>query len=259
MIKKVILMGRKPGASMALKWLLNNGIEVPFVVADPNEAFKIKLKDTALALGIPIVTEGYIYDLIRQKDTSINNVDLVISYLYWKRIRDPLINLPQVGCINFHPAPLPDYKGRAGYNTAILDKREDYGVSAHFIDSEEFDAGPIIKVKKFPISPVTENALSLEEKSQDYLLELFKEVIQLFIEGDEVITTSNLGGVYWSKKDLERNKEINLNEDSAEEMDRKIRAFFFPPYCGAKLIIGDQEVTLINKKILKYLSNRLNR
>lgn len=257
-IQKVILMGKKPGAARALEWLLSKNIKVPFVVADENENHRIRLADTAAKLNIPVINETELYRLIADKDPLIADIDLVISYLYWKKIKQPLIDLPKAGCINFHPAPLPDYKSRAGYNTAILDKRNDFGASVHFINSEKFDAGPIIKVLKFPIDHDTETAHSLEKKTQDKLFELFEQTMELFANGETITTSENTGGLYLTAKELEEMKVIDQEKDSPEEINRKIRAFFFPPYTGAKLIIKGQEFTLLNNELLSYIDKLIN-
>src|SRR3989339_646847 len=158
-IKNIVFLGRKPLAYEAIKYLLCEGYTIKYVILD----------SLRYCYGIPVETnDKTLYSLISKKSQKIANIDLVVSYLYWRRIKQPLIDLPRYGCINFHPAPLPDYKGRAGYNTAILDGRKKYGVSAHYITDERFDAGPIIKVTEFPIDE-NENAYTLEEKSQKQL------------------------------------------------------------------------------------------
>ena len=48
--------------------------------------------------------------------------DLGVSILYWRKLESTFLDAPRLGIINFHPAPLPDYKGTAGYNMAILDE-----------------------------------------------------------------------------------------------------------------------------------------
>ena len=88
------------------------------------------------------------------------------------------LSLPKLGIINFHPAILPEYKGTAGYNVAILEGRSDWGVSAHYVDAE-IDTGEIIDVSMFPISKDEETAYSLEKKSQNYLFEQFIKVANL--------------------------------------------------------------------------------
>lgn len=259
-IKNVIFMGKKPLAVKALEYLLQKGINVKFVVALANEPFENNLANAAIIHGIPLCTDPKeIYKLIDSGDEKFKDIDLVVSYLFWRRIKSSLIKLAKWGCINFHPAPLPDYKGRAGYNTAILDKRTSFGVSAHFIDSEEFDAGPIIKVARFDMDHEKETALSLEEKSQKKLLELFGEVVDLFTSDNEIPTLPNSGGLYLTGLQLEELKIIDPTKDSADEIDRKVRAFFFPPYSGAKLIVAGKEFTLINQEILNYIHETIRK
>lgn len=258
MIKNCILLGRKPEASKALEYLLKQKINIRFVVAEENDKYKIKLSETAKKHNIPVIfNDSEIYELIKQKDPLVKDIDLVISYLYWRKIKSPLINLGSKGCINFHPAPLPDYKGRAGYNTAILDDKDWFGVSAHFIEKEEFDTGPIIKVLKFPIDE-NETAFSLEKKSQKEMIKLFRKTIALFQSDKKIKTTKNIGGIYLNGKQLEELKIVNLN-DSAENIKKKIKAFFFPPYTGAKIIIDGEDFTLIDNELLKFIDQKIKR
>ena len=256
MIKKVILLGRKPGAAKALKWLLQNGVMVSFVVVDPKEKSPLPtLKDTAEALGIQVYTEDEtIYWMIQNGTKPLNDIDLVISYLHNRKIRKPLFELGAMGCINFHPAPLPDYKSSAGYNMAIMEKRNSFGVSAHFIDSEKFDSGPIIKVKRFPINHSVETAISLEKKTQEKLFHLFTETMEDLMITGGVTTSPNSEGLYLNRQQLESLKVVDPEKDSSEEIHRKIRAFFFPPYHGAKIMINGEGFTLIDDETLKYLA-----
>lgn len=250
-IKKVIFLGRKIGAFEAVKYLLKKNIEIAAIVGVEADPTHLKLSKEAEENKIPFFKDDSpLYTLI--KSGKMVDIDLVISYLYPKKIKYPLISLGKIGCINFHPAPLPDYKGSAGYNIAILEGRKIYGVSVHFIDSEELDQGPIIKIRKFPVSE-KENALSLYEKTQVKLLELFKETINIFESNEDIKTYKNKGGLSLNREQLEKLKEIDLKKDNLETINKKIRAFFFPPYTGAKIKVGNQDITLINGELLNYL------
>lgn len=254
-IKRVIFLARKPTAYAAVEYLLGNGIEVPLIVAPEEEQYDYnRLKDLAAKYTIPLYFDPKpVYDLIARNDPLVRDIDLVISYLFWKRIKRPLISLGKYGCINFHPAPLPDYKSRAGYNNAILEGKKEFGVSAHFIDSEAFDAGPIIEVFRFPFDPETETAFSLSHVSQQKLLDLFKKTLDRFIRGEPIPREKNEGGLYMTKESMEDLKKVDLIGDTQEEIHRKIRAFFFPPYNGAKVNIKGEEFTLVDKQVLGYL------
>ncbi len=250
-IKKVIFLGRKIGAFEAVKYLLSKNIKIAAIAGVEADSSHIQLSKAAEENKIPFFKDdSVLYALIKSGEMA--DIDLVISYLYPKKIKSALINLGKTGCINFHPAPLPDYKSSAGYNIAILEGKKDYGVSVHFIDSEEFDSGPIIKVLKFPISE-KENALSLYKKTQEKLIELFKETIDVFESNENIKTYENKRGLYLNKEQLEKLKKIDLEKDNLETISKKIRAFFFPPYTGAKIKVGNQDITLINKEVLQYL------
>ena len=259
-IRRALLLGRKEGAAKALSFLLKNGIEVPLVVAKKDEPFRQTLDAEARKRKIPVYEDAQeVYTLIEKKDPRVRNIDCVISYLFWQKIKSPLFTLGARGCVNFHPAPLPDYKGRAGYNTAILDGRKTFGVSAHFIDSEEFDAGPIIEVISFPFDANTATAFHLEREAQKHLLALFKKVLLRFMTETSLRTIPNFGGVYLSSAELESLKRITPETDSAETVEKKIRAFFFPPYHGATIAIDGKDFTLIDEKILHYLADLMRK
>ena len=250
----VIFMGRKDGALRALEFLIDKKVDIRCIVNPTNDESSRAMRSFAKKHGIRFFSDDApLYALVKRNSALVRDVDLVISYLYSKRIRQPLIDLGKRGCINYHPAPLPDYKSRAGYNTAILGGRKKYGVSVHFIDSEQFDNGPIIEVSRFPIEK-KELAYTLEKKAQEKLLALFKKTVLRVLSGFPIRTKKNKGGLYLTGKQLEAMKEVGKNE-RPEMIDRKIRAFFFPPYSGATMTIHGKKYTLINEDILAFLSN----
>jgi len=260
---RVIYMGRKPAASDGLKYLIKKDIDVAVVVAPPENQpcfWQGRLIDTALQFGIPVATDDELYYYTSEEGKTsgkrylVEDIDLVISFLFWKRIKKPLIDLPKIGCINFHPAPLPDFRGVAGYTFAIYNNLSYWGVSAHFVD-ESLDTGDIIKMNRFDINASEETAFSLEQKSQDYLVQLFKEVINITLAGKALPRNPQGEGQYINKEDFEQLRKVRTN-DSLEEIERKIRAFWYPPYSGASVEIQGKEFTLVNDEVLKDIGNK---
>ena len=95
---------------------------------------------------------------------NYTNTDLIISYGWHKLIPKNIIESSRIGCINFHPAPLPEWRGMGGvFNFALFKEITEWGVSAHFVD-ENFDTGDIIKTNKFKINPTKETIYSLTKK-----------------------------------------------------------------------------------------------
>lgn len=266
---RIIFLGKKALSSDALRYLHERGCEITAVVAPTDEDtayWHPKLGTTARELRIPVADDEELYKCLADPDglarkelrDAIKGVDLVISFLFWKKIREPLIALPRLGCINFHPAPLPDFRGVGGYNIAIMENLSSWGVSCHFVDAS-FDTGTLIKVNRFPIQPEEETALSLERKTQPHLLALFREVVDRFIKGERVegVPQNSHEGSYVSKKEFETMRKVTL-EDSPEMVRRKIRAFWFPPHGGAALSIGGEEFTLVDESRLKEIGTAVH-
>jgi methionyl-tRNA formyltransferase len=176
----------------------------------------------------------------------------VISFIYGRLIKKSLMDYARGNCINIHPAPLPQYRGLFPYNFCILNQEKIWGVTAHFI-SEEFDKGDIIKIETFPVDS---NEITLEElvelsshKSYDLLVEVINDINM----GKEINRYPQGEGTYYSRKDFEEAKIITAI-DTADTINRKIRAFWYPPYEGAYIRIDNEKYCLINTDILKQLN-----
>ena len=244
---KMIFMGRKNYAAELLAWTVKQGIEVVAVCTDnqfPNSPTAAKAKQ----LGIPVISMEEAEALSEREP-----IDLVVSYLYWRKIRKPLIDNPTYGCINFHPAILPDWRGTAGYNVAILNKLSTWGATAHYV-SPEIDAGNIIRIFDFKFDYRLETVKTLEKKTQEIQMELYKSVILDVMEKGILPSTEQKpeDGVYISRDQMEAMKKIDPEKD---DIDLKIRAFWFPPYDGAYVTIQGKNYTLINRDILASLAD----
>lgn len=247
---KLIFMGRKKYAADMLEWTVDQGIEVPLVCTDSqfaNSPTMLKARN----LNIPVVSMEEAEEYIL---THSDDIDLVVSYLYWRKIRKPLIEGAKIGCINFHPAILPDWRGTAGYNIAILNKLPQWGASAHYV-SERIDEGDIIRVYRFDFDYRVETAQSLEVKTQNIQMDLYKSVILDILEKGrpEALPQCVDEGRYISKQDMLDMMKIDPSKLAEEDLDLKIRAFWFPPYDGAGFEVDGKFYTLVNREILKTL------
>jgi methionyl-tRNA formyltransferase len=259
---RVILMGKdKPVVRKGFDYLLAHGYYVVAVVGPDNgPSTGGRLVDIAARRGIPTTTDKQLYAVLEGRAApetlpfSLSKIDLVISLLFWKRIRKPLIQLPSIGCINFHPAPLPEFRGIGGYNVAILENMTYWGAAVHFVD-ESFDTGELIDVRRFDIDAPSETAFSLEQKTQDVLFEMFTETMEN-VNRERKFTGKPQGeGRYISKEDFERLRRIQP-DDSPEIIARKVRAFWYPPNGGASILINGTEYTVIDEEILARLDKR---
>jgi len=244
---RAIFMGKhKRSAVAALEYLMQRGIDVPAVVApdDPGDAADEQRLDLAAERhGLKLRSDDDLY----QGDASLEGLDLVLSFLFWKRIRRPLIEAGRIGCLNFHPAPLPDMRGLGGYNVAILEDFAEWGVSAHFVD-EDFDTGDLVRVERFPIDREHETALSLDIRAQERLLGLFRGVIDMTLTGVDLPRRPQGEGRYVTREEFETLRVIDLS-DPPEVTERRVRAYWYPPYDGATLGAGG--LTVASRHVLE--------
>jgi methionyl-tRNA formyltransferase len=236
-------MGKsKRSAVRALGWLVEQGVDVPAVVApepQPELHESQRLDLAAERLGLTRMTEDELYA------APPDGVDLVVSFLFWSLIREPLRSLGTIGCLNFHPAPLPDLRGVGGYNVAILEGMAGWGVSCHFVD-ERFDTGDLVEVRRFEIDREGETAFSLDLKSQDHLVELFESVLGRALAGEELPREPQGEGRYVTRAEFDELRVVRPGDDLA----RKLRAFWYPPWPGAVIDVDGQRLTLVDDGLL---------
>jgi len=240
-------MGRKHASSDLLRFLscLEN-VNVVGVLTD-NHLDGSPTTMVAEELGLTIYDYDSALDAMANKELTF---DLGVSFLYWRKLKGDFLKIPKLGVINFHPAPLPQYKGTGGYNLAILEGLTEWGVSAHYVD-QDIDTGEIIEVNSFKIDEKKETVVTLEKKSMNMLTKLARRIIVKAASNPVMLSTiPNIGGRYLSRNEMEELKKIQDGDD----VERKVRAFWFPPYTGAYIEIDGNKYTLINDEMLSDLS-----
>ena len=101
---------------------------------------------------------------------------------------------------NFHPGPLPEYKGRNLCYHAIMNGETMFGASIHYMD-ETFDTGDIIWVEWFNILP-SDTAEDVSDMAIQMSKTLFKRYFPLIIEGKQFSVSKNEGGTYYKKESI---------------------------------------------------------
>lgn len=262
-MKRAIFMGRRPHSIQALEHLLASGWEIPLVVAPSGTGREVpywspRLRDVALSLGLKVVADTDIYQALRDDwagpvtPAELRGIDLVVSFLFWKRIKRQLIDLPRLGCLNFHPAPLPDYRGLGGYNFAILDELSHWGATVHNVD-EAFDTGSIIEVARFAFDHSTHTALSLERATRPVIVDLFRRTIDRLAADRRLPGTPQGGGRYINRAEFEAAKRVDPSW-TANRIETLARAFWYPPFEGAYLEIDGRRFTLAPAVALRALT-----
>ena len=173
-----------------------------------------------------------------------------------KLIKEEWIRAASVAAVNFHSAPLPEYRGVFAFNFATLNADGEYGVTAHLL-GKKFDQGDIIEVRRFPSDCGKGSVEELVALAEEKMLELFRDVYNKYRSGEPVLTMPQEpdGGRYFSRSDFEEAKRIVPGEDPAMT-ERRVRAFWYPPYEGAYVEAGGTRYAVVSKEVLDALGAR---
>ena len=156
-IEKIVYMGTPDFAASIFERLVDAGYNVPLVVSQMdkprgrgNVMSPSPVKAAAINKGIPVITP-----LSVKSEESVGALfeiapDLIIVAAYGQILPESILNLPKYGCINVHASLLPEYRGAAPINRAIMDGKTEGGVTVMYME-KGLDTGDMLHVKKMDI------------------------------------------------------------------------------------------------------------
>ena len=156
---RVVFMGTPDIAATCLNKIIGDGFDVVAVYTQPdrpkNRGMKLAIsavKEVALANNLPV----YQPENFRQEETVQQlrelKPDVVAVVAYGRILPQNVLDIPPKGCINIHASLLPQYRGSAPYQWAVLDGLKETGVTAMYL-CREMDAGDMIDTAQTPIGP----------------------------------------------------------------------------------------------------------
>lgn len=103
--------------------------------------------------------------------------DVIVVAAYGQILRSDVLDLPPHGCLNIHASLLPQYRGAAPINWAIVNGEKETGITIMQMD-EGLDTGPMLLKKKTPIEPL-DTAQDLHDRLSEMGAELIVDVMRL--------------------------------------------------------------------------------
>ena len=197
---RVVFMGTPDIAATCLKKVLDDGFDVVGVWTQPDRpkgrGMKLvasPVKELALANNIPVFQpENFRADEDVQALRDLNP-DVVAVVAYGRILPQRVLDIPTKGCVNIHASILPEYRGSAPYQWAVLDGKKETGVTAqHMV--REMDAGDIIDVAKTPIGE-NETAGELLDRLAVLGADLLSRTLTAFAEGTVTRTPQDPAGI----------------------------------------------------------------
>lgn len=235
-----------------MKWLYHHCTNLVIVFCHKEAYEETEFVKFCNTHDIKILDHDEIEYYIRQNP----GLDVIISNIYPRKIENHLLALADKAAFNIHPAPLPQYRGVFGYNFAMLNKDMEYGVTAHKL-SERFDEGDIIEVDYFSYDCGHGWLDELVPLAEEHMYQLLTKIMTKLLNGEQLSYYSQGKGCYYSQSDFEKAKKIKP-EDKKEQIDQKIRSFWYPPFEGAYVELDGQKYALINEEIMNRISPSAN-
>lgn len=189
---RIIFMGTPEFAVGILDTIIKNKYEVVGVITAADKPAgrgqKIKysaVKEYALENNLNLLQPTNLKDeaFLAELKSLNANLQVVVAF---RMLPEAVWKMPKLGTFNLHASLLPNYRGAAPINWAIINGETKTGVTTFFID-DKIDTGAMILSKKTPISE-TENAGELHDRLMQIGSEAVVETLAL-IESGNVSTT----------------------------------------------------------------------
>ena len=154
---RIVFMGTPEFAVGSLRRLVEGGYNVVGVVTQPdrpvgrhqNTLQPSEVKEYAVANNIPVLQPVKMKDATFLEQLRQWRADLQVVVAF-RMLPEAVWAMPRWGTFNVHAALLPQYRGAAPINWAVINGETETGVTTFFLD-KDIDTGRIIAQKHFPI------------------------------------------------------------------------------------------------------------
>ena len=154
---RVVFMGTPDIAATCLTKVLEDGFQVVGVYTQPDRpkgrGMKMvysPVKEVAIAHNLPVFQPENFREDTQVEELKALQPDVVAVVAYGRILPQRVLDIAPMGFINIHASILPQYRGSAPYQWAVLDGQKETGVTAMYL-CREMDAGDMIDVAKTPI------------------------------------------------------------------------------------------------------------
>lgn len=252
-------MGTPDFAVASLSKLVDAGYQVVGVITAPDKAAgrglktsQSEVKKYAVEKNLKILQPPNLKDagFLQELRSLQANLQVVVAF---RMLPESVWNMPPLGTINLHASLLPQYRGAAPINWAIINGEKETGVTT-FKLKHEIDTGDILLQQKIPIGE-DETAGELYNRMKEIgaglLLQTVKEISEHPLSGiPQQVNSTNLiqesgDTLHHAPKIFTETCRINWNKN-AEEIFNLIRGL--SPYPGAFTIFNGKTLKIFKAK-----------
>jgi methionyl-tRNA formyltransferase len=180
------------------------------------------IKRLAEELRLPIYQPERIKDEVSQEKIRAANHDVLVVVSYGQILPAGLIDAPRLGTINVHASLLPQYRGPAPVEWAILNGDAQTGVTIMQMDPG-VDTGPILAQEMLPISP-RETAAQLEHRLAEAGGGLLVRTLPQLQAGSIRARPQPAEAASHARRLKSEDGRLDPGWMTAEDIDRRVRA-----------------------------------
>ena len=178
---RIVFMGTPDFAVASLEKIIESGQQVVAIVTAPDrpagrgqKLMPSAVKEAALKHHIPVLQPEKLKSEEFIAELKNINADLFVVVAF-RMLPEIVWNMPKFGTINLHGSLLPQYRGAAPINWAVINGEKETGVTTFFI-THEIDTGNILEHRKIQISE-KDNAGTIHDRLMMVGAELLAETI----------------------------------------------------------------------------------
>ena len=246
--QRIVFMGTPPFAVASLAALVEAGVDLAAVITAPDRPAGRGQQGRMSAVKEYALSHPILRDRILQpeklKDPEFHaRLDATGASLYvfvaFRMLPEAVWKRPDLGTINLHASLLPDYRGAAPINWAIINGEQRTGVTTFFI-RQEIDTGDVIATEGTDIGP-DETAGELHDRLMRIGSALIVSSVHRIFNGTVVPMAQNASGalVHTAPKLTPENCRIDWGR-TAQQVHDHIRGLSPHPGAWTRLVIGDQ-------------------
>ena len=248
---KVIFMGTPEFAVPSLEALINNNINVVAVITAPDKpqgrGQKIvysPVKSSALQHNIPVLQPSNLKSQSFLEELRSYGADLQVVVAF-RMLPEAVWSMPRLGTFNLHASLLPQYRGAAPINWAIINGEKETGVTTFFL-KHDIDTGSIIFQEREPIHD-DDTAGTLYERLMSRGAGLVLKTVQAIQTGAFETTPQPEAAAKHAPKIFKETCEINWNTP-AESVRNFVRGL--SPYPAAWTTVGGKSFKVYKTSVV---------
>lgn len=247
---RIIFLGTPEFATASLRALVEGGYNVVAVVTMPDKpagrGHQLQFSDVkqyALSVGLPVLQPEKLKDEAFVEALRSYRADLQIVVAF-RMLPEVVWAMPRLGTFNLHASLLPQYRGAAPINWAVINGDKETGATT-FMLKHEIDTGNMILQEHIAIGE-DENVGSVHDRLMEMGTSLVTRTVDMIIDcenrGVELPTTPQpeIAELRPAPKIFKEDCEIRFEEKTAQEAKNFVRGLSPYPAAWANLSINGQ-------------------